>query len=689
MIKFVVFDFDGVFTDGTVIFDNDNNIIKRYNVIDGVGIKELKNKGIEVGCISGYKENQSQRNILEHLNINYISMGSNDKLNILKSWIEPLNITLEEVVFMGDDVNDIEIMNNVKLVGCPKNAHKDCLELAQFISEKNGGEGCVREFCDYILEIYKRYKSKISCVIPCAKTNVENINIRKICNTTLLDMKIDTIKNIDFDEIIISSNDENIKKYDNILIHKRDDILCNNNVKYTDLYSDHFKAINNSVLFHTTPTTPFLTEKSINNIINLWKNNPQYEMVIFGKKCYNILVDSINNFTLQQAGFILDKNTFLKYNCDISKIKNVHYVDLSDIEEIIIKNNTDFVIVESLLYRHLNNKKLINDYMLNSQFKKTKILDCTIRDSGYLNNWNWSYDTVKNFVYYMGEIGVEYCEIGFILDEKYSEPNCGIWRHLNKDFSIISKLKNETNAKTNISVMFDIGDFDKYNYDYKLIPGQKETNIDLIRVCCFYKILDKTKDVIMNLNSKGYNLTLNIMYASHLTKNDIIKSKEFVKDLPIKYLYFADSIGGLNSNDTLNFFVNLKDIHPIKNGFHNHDNNGTVFNNIDYIIKNNIDIIDTTIQGFGKNGGNCPFELIILYLIIKENYSYNINKVLEFLDKIKSITFYEDKTINIIMIKEMLQQFLNIHPSHVKQYNKLNLLEYYNNIKNLKNKSKW
>lgn len=150
-IKFVVFDFDGVFTDGSVIFDNDNNIIKKYNVIDGVGIKSLKNKSIEIGCISGYKENQSQRNILEHLNINYISMGSNDKLNILKSWIEPLNITLEEVAFMGDDVNDIEIMNNIKLVGCPKNTHKDCLELAQFISEKNGGEGCVREFCDYIL----------------------------------------------------------------------------------------------------------------------------------------------------------------------------------------------------------------------------------------------------------------------------------------------------------------------------------------------------------------------------------------------------------------------------------------------------------------------------------------------------------------------------------------------------------
>ena len=59
--------------------------------------------------------------------------------------------------------------------------------------------------------------------------------------------------------------------------------------------------------------------------------------------------------------------------------------------------------------------------MKNHNFLETKLLDCTIRDSGYLNNWNWSYETVKDFVYYMGEIGVEYCEIGFLTNEKYVE----------------------------------------------------------------------------------------------------------------------------------------------------------------------------------------------------------------------------------------------------------------------------
>jgi len=690
MFKFVVFDFDGVFTDGKIIFDNNGDANKHYNSKDGNAIFRLKEKNIITGVISGWKNNTSQRSILEHLNFDKISLGSDNKLSILVNWCNELDISLKEVAYIGDDLNDLEIMNSdVGLKCCPNDASDEIKENVHYISSKNGGNGAVRDFCEYIFKIIYRNNNKISCVIPCAKTNVENINIRKICDTTLLDIKINIIKKINFDEIIISSNDENIKNYDNIRIHKRDDILCNNNVKYTDLYTNYFNTIDKQVLFHTAPTAPFLTKESINNIIIKWKNNPQYEIIIFGKKYNNILEGNINYLTLQQVGFILDKETFFKYNCDITKIKNIYYLSLSDIETIVIKNNTDFVITESLLYRNLKNQKLINDYMLNSSFKQTKILDCTIRDSGYLNNWNWSYDTVKNFVYYMGEIGIEYCEIGFILDETYSEPNCGIWRNLNKNFSIISKLKSETNTKTKIVVMFDIGDYNKYNYDYTLIPEQKKTQIDLIRVCCFYKILDRSKDVIMHLHSKGYNLTLNVMYASHLTKNEISNIKEFVKETPIEYLYFADSIGGLTGNDTINFFADLKDIYPIKNGFHNHDNNGTVFNNINNILKHNIDIIDTTINGFGKNGGNTPFELVILYLIIKENYSYNIDKLLEFLDKIQSIYFYENTKIDVIKIKEMLQQFYNIHPSHVKKFTNLNLLEYHNNIKLLKNKSKW
>ena len=693
-IKLIVFDFDGVFTDGKILFDNEGNAMKHYNAKDGNGIFRLIKNNFELGVISGWKNNISQRSIIDHFGIKRISLGSDDKLSVMKKWCLDLNLELQHVAYMGDDLNDIELMQNVGLVGCPNDAASEVKDISNFISKKKGGDGAIREFCDFILKIKERYFKKISCIVPCAKIKSINENTRKFCDSSLLDLKLENLKKNNFDEIILSSNDDNLKKYnsDKIIFDKRHDYLCRNNSSYVDLYKYQFRKAKNEVIFYTTPLTPFLNNISIQKLVNFWINNPQYELVIFSKKIRNIIKNKTLNkkhLPLHHAGFILDIKTFEKYNYDLSEIKNIYYLEINDLESIVVNSNTNFVIAESLYYRQFTNIELINNYMLNQDFKKTKLFDCTIRDSGYLNNWNWSYETVKKFVYYMGEIGVEYCEIGFILDEKYSENNCGIWRNINKDFSIISKLKQETNTKTKIAIMFDIGDYDKFNYDYNLIPEQKDTKIDLIRVCCFHQIIEKTKDVILTLKSKGYDLTLNVMYASHLSVSDINNVKKYVKGLPIKYLYFADSIGALTGNDISKFFVDLKEIYPIKNGFHNHDNNGTVFNNIQNLFNYNIDIIDTTINGFGKNGGNCYFELVILYCIIKKKYPYNINKLFEFFISIKDVKFYDNEKINLDKIKDILQQLLNIHPSYTKQYKNLNLIDYYNTIKSLENKSKW
>ena len=151
MIKFVVFDFDGVFTDGKVFFDYTGKILKYYNVKDGLGINMLHKKNMPVGVISGYKENQSQIEILKHLKIKYVSLGSNDKLEIVKKWCREQSIKLDNVAFMGDDVNDLELIQNIEISACPKDAHPECLKAANYVSCKNGGEGCVRDFCEYVI----------------------------------------------------------------------------------------------------------------------------------------------------------------------------------------------------------------------------------------------------------------------------------------------------------------------------------------------------------------------------------------------------------------------------------------------------------------------------------------------------------------------------------------------------------
>ena len=182
MIKLVVFDFDGVFTNGDILFDKNGSIKKKYNVKDGMGISLLKKSKIKIGILSGFKENGSQQKILEHLGIDYISIGFCKKIEKLNEWCVELNINLEkEVAYMGDDINDIECLNNVFLSGCPKDANDKCTKICKFISNKNGGEGCVREFCEYILDYIPNYNI-IDQIRNESLYQLNNFNLNEINN---------------------------------------------------------------------------------------------------------------------------------------------------------------------------------------------------------------------------------------------------------------------------------------------------------------------------------------------------------------------------------------------------------------------------------------------------------------------------------------------------------------------------
>lgn len=151
-MKFIVFDFDGVFTNGNIVINNDGVIQKSYNIKDGMAFKLLREKSINYAVISGYKNNDSQLEILKHLKVDRFSLGSDDKLNILRKWCLELNIDCnKDVAYMGDDINDLEIMKEVNYIGCPNDAVKEVKQIANYISKKNGGEGCIRDFIEHIL----------------------------------------------------------------------------------------------------------------------------------------------------------------------------------------------------------------------------------------------------------------------------------------------------------------------------------------------------------------------------------------------------------------------------------------------------------------------------------------------------------------------------------------------------------
>ena len=157
-IKFVVFDFDGVFTDGKCYFDK-SNIKKYYNIKDGMGLSILRKNDIQYGLISSYNtekqilinEKNVNNQIINHLKFKYKYIGKGNKLQILDSWLKELNLDYTNVAYLGDDINDIEIMKLVNYSACPNDAVRECKEIVNYICKNNGGNGCVREFCELIV----------------------------------------------------------------------------------------------------------------------------------------------------------------------------------------------------------------------------------------------------------------------------------------------------------------------------------------------------------------------------------------------------------------------------------------------------------------------------------------------------------------------------------------------------------
>jgi arabinose-5-phosphate isomerase len=158
MIKLVVFDFDGVFTNGKCNFGTDDVCSKYYNIKDGMGISILREQNILVGLISSFKcdkqvhwnDTKVMNAISSHLMFNFSHVGSGNKIEILNKWLVENDLTYEEVAYIGDDINDIDIMKSVKISACPSDAAVECKQCVNYICKAKGGEGCVREFVTFI-----------------------------------------------------------------------------------------------------------------------------------------------------------------------------------------------------------------------------------------------------------------------------------------------------------------------------------------------------------------------------------------------------------------------------------------------------------------------------------------------------------------------------------------------------------
>jgi 3-deoxy-D-manno-octulosonate 8-phosphate phosphatase (KDO 8-P phosphatase) len=149
-ISLVVFDVDGVFTDGRFLVGPDGEEYKTFHTRDGHGVKSLLASGRQVAIISGRKAAAVDHRMRE-LGVKHVFQGCGDKLPVLNSLLEYLAVAPGNVAFMGDDLPDLEAMRSVGLPVTVADGAPEILAISKIVTEAPGGHGAVREFCDLLL----------------------------------------------------------------------------------------------------------------------------------------------------------------------------------------------------------------------------------------------------------------------------------------------------------------------------------------------------------------------------------------------------------------------------------------------------------------------------------------------------------------------------------------------------------
>ena len=164
-IRLVALDVDGTLTDGQLWFGSDGSEIKAFSVLDGMGMKLLRDNGIEVALITARQSRVVQLRARE-LGLQQVHQGSHDKLATLRAVCAELGIVPSEAAFMGDDLPDIPALHAAGLAAVPANVHPWVAPLAHWQSKASGGHGAVRELCDLILTAQGRVDAILASYRP-------------------------------------------------------------------------------------------------------------------------------------------------------------------------------------------------------------------------------------------------------------------------------------------------------------------------------------------------------------------------------------------------------------------------------------------------------------------------------------------------------------------------------------------
>jgi len=258
--------------------------------------------------------------------------------------------------------------------------------------------------------------------------------------------------------------------------------------------------------------------------------------------------------------------------------------------------------------------------------KEIKILDCTIRDGGLINKHDFSLDFVRAVYKAVSEAGVDYIELGYKNSRKLFDPKeYGAWKFCDDDD--IKKAIEGVDSKSKISVMVDIG-----RVDMEDVKDAKESPVDMIRVACYVKDVDKAIAMSNEFADKGYETAVNIMAISKARADELDECfGQLEKESKATAVYIVDSFGSLYQESVESIVKQAKSIITSKEiGIHAHNNQQLAFSNTIEAIIHGANFLDGTVNGIGRAAGNCTLELLLGFL---KNPKYDLRPVLDLIAK--------------------------------------------------------
>ncbi|MDD3149880.1 MAG: aldolase catalytic domain-containing protein, partial [Candidatus Gastranaerophilales bacterium] len=269
---------------------------------------------------------------------------------------------------------------------------------------------------------------------------------------------------------------------------------------------------------------------------------------------------------------------------------------------------------------------------------KISLLDVTLRDGGYINNWEFCDEEILAIISQLQNANIDIIECGYLNARENSTSNKTIFNSIAKLEKLLSCVKEK---KSDYILMINHGEFDVNN-----LPEKLSTQIDGIRLAFYKEDMKKALENAQKIKQKGYKLFIQPMIMSRYSVEEICMLTEQINKIKPHVFYFVDSFGIFSRKD-FNQTIDILDKNLDKNtklGIHLHNNLQLAFSNAIDVIEKKLNrqiIVDSSVCGMGRGAGNLCTELIIDYLNKNNSTNYEILPLLQIMDNSLSKYFFK------------------------------------------------